>query len=93
LNKIQEGIIKVMAQLPDGSPIEPKGINAKWRNDCSVLVMEKCKITWIDCGTVPVNDKEALCELIKAHYVFPSKHEECDKRVTILTIRTTLQRF
>jgi hypothetical protein len=26
---MQEGIIKVTAQFPDGSLIEPKGINAK----------------------------------------------------------------
>jgi hypothetical protein len=37
-----------MAQFLDGSPIEPKGVNAKWRNDYGVLVREKCKITWID---------------------------------------------
>jgi hypothetical protein len=42
---MQEGIIKVMAQFPDKSPIEPKGINAKWCNDCGVLAREKCKIT------------------------------------------------
>jgi hypothetical protein len=48
-------------------------------------VREKCKITWIDWGVVPVNEKEALCELIKAHYVFPSEHEESGKRATIGT--------
>jgi hypothetical protein len=26
LNKMQEGIIKVTVQFPDGSPIEPKGV-------------------------------------------------------------------
>jgi hypothetical protein len=45
---MQEGIIKVMAQFPDGSPIEPKGVNSKWCNAYGVLVREKCKITWID---------------------------------------------
>jgi hypothetical protein len=29
LNKMQGGIIKVVAQFLDGSPIEPKGVNAK----------------------------------------------------------------
>jgi hypothetical protein len=53
-------------------------------------VREKCKITWIDWGTVPVNEKEALWELIKAHYVFISEHEERGKRATILTIRRAL---
>jgi hypothetical protein len=48
LNKMQEGIIKVMAQFPDGSPIEPKGILSKWHSDYDVLVREKSKINWID---------------------------------------------
>jgi hypothetical protein len=93
LNKMQEGIIKVTTQFPDGSPIKPKGVNAKWRNGCCVLAREKCKIPWIDWGVVPVNEKEALWELIKAHYVFPSEHEERGQRATILTIGRALQRF
>jgi hypothetical protein len=56
-------------------------------------VREKYKITWIDWDIVPVNEKEALWELIKAHYVFPSEHEEHGKRATILTIGRALQRF
>jgi hypothetical protein len=90
---MQEWIINVTAQFLDGSPIEPQGINAKWHNDCGVLTREKCKITWIDWGTAPVNEKEVLWELIKAHYVFPSEHEEHGKRATILTIGRALQRF
>jgi hypothetical protein len=82
-----------MAQFPDGSPIEPKCVNYKWCNDCGVLAREKCKITWIDWGVVPVNEKEALWELIKAHYVFPSEHEERGKKATVLTIGRALQRF
>jgi hypothetical protein len=35
----------VTTQFMDGSPIEPKGINAKWRNGCDVLAREKCTIT------------------------------------------------
>jgi hypothetical protein len=31
--------------------------------------------------------------LIKAHYVFPSEHEELGKRATILTIGRALRRF
>jgi hypothetical protein len=57
---MQEWIIKVMAQFPNGSPIKPKGVLFKWCNDCGVLMREKCKITWIDWGTVLVNEKEAL---------------------------------
>jgi hypothetical protein len=84
LNKMQEGIIKVTTQFPDGSPIEPKGINVKWHNDCGVFAREKCKITWIDWGVVPVNEKEALWEFIKAHYVFLFEHEERGKRLPFL---------
>jgi hypothetical protein len=53
----------------------------------------KCKITWINWGAVTVNEKEALWELIEAHYVFPSEHEERGKRATILTIGRALGRF
>jgi hypothetical protein len=56
-------------------------------------VREKCKITWIDWGAIPVNEEESLWELIKAHYVFPSEHEERGKRATILTIGRALRRF
>jgi hypothetical protein len=41
-------------------------------------------------GAIPVNEKEALWELIKAHYVFPSEHEERGKRASILTIGSAL---
>jgi hypothetical protein len=82
-----------MVQVPDGSPIEPKGVNSKWCNDYGVLVREKYKITWIDWGAIPVNDKEALWELIKAHYVFPFEDKERGKRATILTIGRALRRF
>ena len=82
-----------MMHFQDGSPIETKGINSKWRNDYDVLAWEKYKVTWIDWGTVPVNEKGALWELIRAHYVFPSEHEELGKRATILTIERALRRF
>jgi hypothetical protein len=93
LNKMQEGIIKLTTQFPDGLPIEPKDVLSKWCNDYNVLAREKCKITWIDWCVVPINEKEALWELIKAHYAFPSEYEEHGKRATILTIRRTIQRF
>jgi hypothetical protein len=87
---MKERIIKVMTHFLDGSPIEPKCVNANWRNDCGVLAWEKCKITWIDWGAIPVNEKEALWEFIKAHYVFPSEHDERGKRASILTIGRAL---
>jgi hypothetical protein len=52
--------------------------------------MEKCKITWIDWGTVPINEKEALLEMNKAYYVFPSEHEERGKRATVISIGRAL---
>jgi hypothetical protein len=41
---MQEGTIKAMTQLPDGSPIQPKGILSKWHNDCSVLVRKNVRL-------------------------------------------------
>jgi hypothetical protein len=54
---------------------------------------EKYKITWINWGNVLVNEKEALCELIRAHYVFHFEHEERVKRATILIIERAIRRF
>jgi hypothetical protein len=90
---MQEVIIKVTMQFLDGPPIEPEGVLSKGRNDCGVLTRGKCKITWFDLGDVLVNEKEALWELIKAHYFFPSEHEEHGKRATILTIGRAHRRF
>jgi hypothetical protein len=47
-------------------------------------------ITWIDWVAVPINEKEALWKLIKAHYFFPSAHEECGRKATIFTIGRAL---
>jgi hypothetical protein len=46
LNKMQQGIIRIMTQYVDGSPIELEGILSKLQNDCSVVTREKCKIVW-----------------------------------------------
>jgi hypothetical protein len=40
-----------------------------------------------------VNEKDALWELIKAHNIFPSEHDELGKRATIITIGRALRRF
>jgi hypothetical protein len=40
-------------------------------------------------GVVPEKEKEALWELIKPHYVFPSEYEELGKGATILSIDRT----
>jgi hypothetical protein len=47
----------------------------------------------MDWGDVLENEKDALWELLKAHYVFPSEHEERGKRDTILTTGRALRRF
>jgi hypothetical protein len=41
---MQQGIIRIMVQYADGSPIEPEGILSKWQNDCGVVAREKYKI-------------------------------------------------
>jgi hypothetical protein len=46
LNKMQQDIIRITVQYADGSPIEPKGVLSKWRNDYGVLAREKFKIIW-----------------------------------------------
>jgi hypothetical protein len=43
LNKMQEGVIKVATQFPNGSPIEPKCVPSKWHNDYDVLVRENVR--------------------------------------------------
>ncbi len=43
MNKIQEEIIKATTQFLDESPIEPKDVNSKWRNDCGVLARENIR--------------------------------------------------
>jgi hypothetical protein len=41
---MQQGIIRIMVQYADKSPIEPEGILSKWRNGCGVVAREKSKI-------------------------------------------------
>jgi hypothetical protein len=52
LNKMQEGIIRIIEQFSDGAPIGPSSVNSKWRNDCGVLAREKYKIVWSNWGAV-----------------------------------------
>jgi hypothetical protein len=70
----------------------PLNLKAFFPNSAMILVFlrEKCKIIWFDWSAIPEKGKEALWELIKTHYVFPSKHKELGKRATILTIRRAL---
>jgi hypothetical protein len=72
----------------------PWNLKASFPNGAMIAVFLRGKmITWSDWGIIPINEKEALWELIKAHFVFPSKHEELVKRGTVLTIGRALRRF
>jgi hypothetical protein len=90
---MQGGIIKVTVQFLDGSPIESKCVLSKWCNDCGAPVRKNVRSLKLIGGDVLVNEKEALCELIRAHYVFHFEHEECVKRATILIIGRVIRRF
>jgi hypothetical protein len=85
LNKMQDGIIRIMEQFSDGAPLGSSGVNSKWRNDYGVLAREKCKIVWSNWGAVPESEKDALWEQIKRHYIFPTdvEHQEFGKSATI----------
>jgi hypothetical protein len=37
---MQQGIIRIMTQYADGSPIEPEGILSKCQNDCGFVARE-----------------------------------------------------
>jgi hypothetical protein len=78
LNKMQQGIIRIMAQYADGSPIEPHGVLSKWQNDCGVVAREKCKIIW-SWDDVTKEKQEILWGFIKEHYIFPSEQENLAK--------------
>jgi hypothetical protein len=69
---MQQGIIRIMAQYADGSPIELEGVLLKWRNDCGVVAGEKCKIVW-SWDNVSKEMQETLWGFIKEHYIFPSE--------------------
>jgi hypothetical protein len=88
-----KGIIKGTTQFPDGSPIEPKCVLSKWSNDCGALARENVRSPGLIGDIVPVNEKEALWDLIMAHPIVPSEQEEHGKRATILTIGRALRRF
>jgi hypothetical protein len=92
LNKMQQGIIRIMAQYADGSPIEPKGILSKWRNDCGVVAKEKCKIVW-SWDDVSKDMQETLWVFIKEHYIFPFEQENIGKNDTLEIISNALWRF
>ena len=56
-NKLHAGIFAVEAVDQCGAPVEPKCINAKWRNDCGVLVRENLGLYFM-IGIVSRKKKE-----------------------------------
>jgi hypothetical protein len=78
---MQQGIISIMAQYADGSPIEPKGILSKWWNDCVVVW------SWDDDSK---EMQETLWGFIKEHCIFPFEQE---KLANMLQWKQYLMRF
>jgi hypothetical protein len=66
---MQQCIIRIMAQYADGSPIEPKDVLSKWRNDCIVVAREKSKIVW-SWDDVSKDMQEILWGFITLHFPF-----------------------
>jgi hypothetical protein len=75
---MQQGIIRIMVQYADGSPIEPKGDLSKWRNNYGVVARENARssLSWND---VSKDMQVTLWGFIKEHYVFPSHQEKIGK--------------
>jgi hypothetical protein len=91
IRSLKNCIIRITAQYTNGSPIEPKGILLKWRNDYGVEML-KCKIVW-SWDDVSKDMKETLWGFIKEHYVFPSEQEKSGKNAMPRTISNALRRF
>jgi hypothetical protein len=91
MKKMQQGIIRITVQYADGSPIEPKDILSKWRNDCGV-VGKKCKIIW-SWDDISKDMQDRLWGFIKEYYVFPSEQENIGKNTMLKIIFNALRRF
>jgi hypothetical protein len=89
LNKMQQDIIRITVQYADGSPIEPKGVLSKWRNDYGVVAREKFKIIW-SWNDVSKDMQETLWRFIKEHYIFPSEQKQLGKNAMMKTISNAL---
>jgi hypothetical protein len=75
---MHQGIIRIMVQYIDGSPIELEGVLSKWQNDYGVVARENCKIilSWDD---VTEEMLETLRRFVKKHYIFPLEQEKIGK--------------
>jgi hypothetical protein len=85
LNKMQQGIIRIMVQYTDESPIESEGVLSKWQNDYGVVAREKCKMVW-SWNDVTKEMQETLWGFIKKHYIFPSEQEKIGKNAMMKII-------
>jgi hypothetical protein len=62
---MQQGIIRITTQYADGSPIEPKGVLSKWRNDHSVVARKNAR---------PSGPRMIFQKTCKKHYKDSSKN-------------------
>lgn len=92
-NKLSKAVYVVTSVNKFGAPIEPDGINAKWRNDCGIMAREKCKIIWDNWKNVDDAEKDALWYEMKQRYLFPPEMQEDGKKATIDTIGRCLRTF
>jgi hypothetical protein len=63
--KLHVGIFVVTAVDKYGKPSEPKGINAKWCNDCRTLVRENVQIPFEHWRCVTSEKKKELLKAMK----------------------------
>jgi hypothetical protein len=82
---MQQGIIRIMVQYTDESPLESEGVLSKWQNDYGVGVREKCKMVW-SWNDVTKEMQETLWGFIKKHYIFPSEQEKIGKNAMMKII-------
>jgi hypothetical protein len=92
-NKLHASIFVVTAVDKYGKPIEPKGINAKWCNDCRTLVRENVRITFEHWHCVPSEKKKELWKAMKDKYIFPTEVLDRGEKATLYTMGRALETF
>jgi hypothetical protein len=81
LNKMQQDIIRITSQYPDGSPIEPEGVLSKWEttavllrgrnarsSDPEMMLQKKCKKHYGDSSkniTFSLLSKKQLAKMLR----------------------------
>jgi hypothetical protein len=92
-NKLHAGIFIVTVVNKYGKPTKPKGINAKWHNDCGILVRENVRITFEHWRCVRSEKKKELWKDIKDKYIFPTEVLDHGEKATLYTMGRSLQTF